>query len=308
MRLCYLVIALAFAAATASNSSGQSQQPPTKTSQQERGTENSPVIVKVIPAEKSKDDLAREDTKDKEKIAIDRQIASLTGDLAFYTKLLFGATALLALITFGLVVASFRQVYDAKISVAAAVKSAGAAEKSADAAKLSAQAAINADRAFLFISIEYDNFNNIAGIALANKSFFPDDIKGVPPYMEAQYTIKNYGKTFALIKEVSHQLVVSPIFPTEPEYEIIQPAPISNIILDSAEKTHAIHCRAESLITVEQAKAIWASKSALWLHGYISYDDAFGFGSEFRYKWHFNGSSGGLRIYSYKQIDSEKPH
>jgi hypothetical protein len=309
MRLRCLAVALTLLAAFASDSWGQSNQPPTKTgqqkaTQQERGTENSPVVVKIIPAEKSKDDLAREDAKDKEKIAIDRQVASLTGDLAFYTKLLFGATAVLALITLGLVVASFRQVADATISIAAAVKSASAAEKSADAAKLNAQAAINAARAFLFISVEKDTIDYIVKMLASVRDDNPRDT----PLLDATYTIKNYGKTFSLIKEISHQIIVRPTFPDEPPFEVIQPMPANNIILDSADKTHPIVCRAESIITVKQAKDICASKSTIWLYGYISYDDAFGFGREFRYKWYYNGSSGGLRVYSYKQIDTDKPH
>ena len=113
----------------------QSQQPPAQTgqqntAQQERGTDKSPVIVKVLPTEKSKDDLAREDAKDEEKLAVEGRLVSLTGDLALYTKLLFVSTAILALITLGLVVVGFLQVRDAKKSIDAAVKSAAAAEKS----------------------------------------------------------------------------------------------------------------------------------------------------------------------------------
>jgi hypothetical protein len=98
MRLHCLVISLVLLAAFASDSWGQSKQPPSKTSQQkatqqERGSEDLPVLVKVIPTEKTKDDLAREDAKDKEKLAVDNRIATLTGELALYAKLLFIATA-----------------------------------------------------------------------------------------------------------------------------------------------------------------------------------------------------------------------
>src|SRR5665647_561304 len=76
MRLRCLAGALILVAAFASDSWGQSKQPSAKAGQQsagqqERGTNNSPVVVKVIPTEKSKDELAREDAKDKEKLAVD---------------------------------------------------------------------------------------------------------------------------------------------------------------------------------------------------------------------------------------------
>jgi hypothetical protein len=118
----------------------QSQQPPTKLSQQnapqqDRGSESSPVVVKVLPAEKSKDDLAREDAQNSEKAAAEGRLINLTSDLAFYTKLLFGATACLALVTVGLVVVGFLQVRDAKESIAATKKAAEAAQESTNLAR-----------------------------------------------------------------------------------------------------------------------------------------------------------------------------
>jgi len=134
MRLRCLVIALTFLATIASDSWSKSKEPSTKTSQQntaqqERGSENSPLVIKVIPSEKTKDDLAREDAKNEQKLAIDERVASLTGDLALYTELLFAATAVLALITLGLVIVGYRQVRDARRSIVAAETSAKIAEK-----------------------------------------------------------------------------------------------------------------------------------------------------------------------------------
>src|SRR5258708_10323361 len=162
MRFRCLLTALVLLATFASDSWSQSKQPSPKASQQkaaqqERGSEDSPVVVKVIPTEKPKDELAREDAKDKEKTAIDRQIASLTGELALYTKLLFAATAVLALITFGLVVVGFRQVRDAKQAIAAAVDSAAAA-------RISAEAFMNAEGAQIFPVLVEDNLKeSLAG-------------------------------------------------------------------------------------------------------------------------------------------------
>jgi hypothetical protein len=140
MRFRCLVVAMAFLAAIASDSWGQSKQPSPKagqqnSAQQERGTDNSPIVVKVLPTEKTKDDLTREDAKDKEKTAIDQKLVSLTGDLALYTKLLFVATAVLALITLGLVVTGFLQIRDARETIEATKIAALAAQKSAETAE-----------------------------------------------------------------------------------------------------------------------------------------------------------------------------
>lgn len=202
------MIALAFLAAFASDSRVESKKPSPKTgqqnsAQQERGTDNSPVVVKVIPTEKSKDDLAREDAKDKEKLAVDNRVASLTGDLAFYTKLLFVATGVLALITAGLVVASFRQVSDAREVIAAAVKSANAAVVSADAAKLNATAVINADRAHLYVIIKQHNVGELIA-AVAGFKYSPAIAKDRLDPPTLAYVFKNYGKTPAIIENVLH--------------------------------------------------------------------------------------------------------
>ena len=104
MKLRCLVIALVFLTAIASDLWGELKQQSPKasqqtTSQEERGTEKSPVVVKVLKAEKTPDELNSE----KEKQESDRPLVSLTGDLAKYTKALFWATGFLGLITAGLV-------------------------------------------------------------------------------------------------------------------------------------------------------------------------------------------------------------
>jgi hypothetical protein len=130
MKLRHAAIALTLFAAFASDSRGQSKQNPSKasqqkTTQQERGTEDSPVVVKVIPTEKSKSDLDAEKAKQES----DRQLVKLTADLANYTMFLFFATAALFLATIGLVVVGFRQVRDAKRSINAAEDSTRIAER-----------------------------------------------------------------------------------------------------------------------------------------------------------------------------------
>jgi hypothetical protein len=130
MKLCCLVIALALSPAFAADSWGQSKQSSPKASQQkatqqDRGTETSPAVAKIIPTEKPKDELEAEKTKQES----DRQLVKLTGDLANYTKLLFVATAALFIATAGLVFLSFDQSRDTRRSIRAAEDSARIAER-----------------------------------------------------------------------------------------------------------------------------------------------------------------------------------
>jgi hypothetical protein len=111
-----------------------------KTNEDQRGTEQSPFIVKVAPAPKTDDERA-EETKERDRIAnadrkkeeSDTKVVEYTGELAFFTKSLFIATAALVFATLGLCVAAFRQSRDMKSSIAVATKAANAAKASADA-------------------------------------------------------------------------------------------------------------------------------------------------------------------------------
>lgn len=151
MRFPYLVIALAFLAVVASDSWGQSKgrsqemgvkQPEAAVSQQkgredQRGTEQSPLIVKVKPTQKT-DAEREEEAKERERVAhndrqkekSDADLVAYTQELAFFTKGLFIATVILAIATVGLGVFAFFQSRDTKASVAEAKRAADIAEDS----------------------------------------------------------------------------------------------------------------------------------------------------------------------------------
>jgi hypothetical protein len=183
-----LIILLALFVALPTGSFGQSKQGAGKASQQgsdqpERGSEKAPAFVRIVGSEKSQQDLEAE----KEKQVSDRQLVKLTGDLAFYTELLFVATAVLALATGGLVVFSFVQAREAKRSIIAAEKSAGIAER----------ALIELEAPFLSIDI-YE-----PGIHWGKERRVTfDDLK---------FVIVNYGRTPAHILELTDSVEQVPI-------------------------------------------------------------------------------------------------
>jgi hypothetical protein len=110
-------------------------QPNSKPNQQKiapdnRGTEQSPFVVKTVPPEKTREENKREE----EKAEIDHETVRLTRDLVDYTWLLFIATGVLAGATGGLALVAFFQMRDARQAIQATVTSANAAVTSAQAA------------------------------------------------------------------------------------------------------------------------------------------------------------------------------
>src|SRR5258708_14698867 len=110
MKLCCLMIVLTFLAATASDSWGQSQQPtppptqPAQTNQAskpyQRGTEQSPVIVKVLPTKESEEKDAGDARREDEKTENDRRLARFTERL-FWATCALSVIALFQLFVFG---------------------------------------------------------------------------------------------------------------------------------------------------------------------------------------------------------------
>jgi hypothetical protein len=184
MRLRCLLIALTFAAAFASDACGQSRQssakagPQTAAAQQERGTEKAPVVVRVLPAEKTNTELEAENENQQS----GRQLVKLTGELASYAKLLFVATGLLALAAAGLAVTGFVQVRDFRRAIIAAERSAGIAEK----------ALTELERPFI-------------GIEIVSTGLSVSDPKTDPHVMlddDLRFRFANYGRTPATITEM----------------------------------------------------------------------------------------------------------
>jgi len=100
-----------------------SQQPSIAANQQnaaqtERGTQQSPLFVKITSSEYPQPDPTQDDAK---------RLTDLTGDLAHYTKDLFIATVVLALVTAGLLILGMFQLKDNKRSITAAENAAKAA-------------------------------------------------------------------------------------------------------------------------------------------------------------------------------------
>jgi hypothetical protein len=91
----------------------------------DRGTEKVPLIVKMIPPDKSADDIARE----REKSKLDRKTVELTQSLVSYTFRLFIATAFLTVATGALAGVAYLQMREGRPSIDAAKRAADTAER-----------------------------------------------------------------------------------------------------------------------------------------------------------------------------------
>lgn len=131
-----LVAAAVLAAATGAHSRAhvRDERQQQQTNAEQRGTQDEPVFVKVIPSEQPKDALARQESREKAAFDNETRLTNLTGDLAFYTKWLAIGTAVLAFLTGGLLVFGAFQLRDSKRSIAASEKAAQAAMISANVA------------------------------------------------------------------------------------------------------------------------------------------------------------------------------
>jgi hypothetical protein len=262
---------------------------PPPTAQDQRGTDQQPLSVKIVPSEKTEADREGEqkhrDSETRLSQAVD-QLARFTYDLllvAIAQLVLFGA-----LLWF--VRLSFRD-----------------AKKAADAAKLNAEALMDAERARIFVAMEQDTADSIRSAAKHANS--PDrDNDTLDGSVGLYYGLKNYGKTPAIIREISQQLVLAPELAKEREYRPKDPLPIEQL-LGPAEQTPrgTLVCSLDRKVTVGEAKEVLALKNALWFYGYVAYDDTFGFWRELRYVFRYDGSTGGrFRLHSFQEFQSQK--
>jgi hypothetical protein len=295
MRFRCLVVALTFLAAFASDSWGQSKQPPSHSNPpskqntqtaapDQRGTDQMPLTVKILPGEKTHAETAKEKYESDEKPSIDRALSTYTGWLAVFTATLFFAAA----IQVGLFYWQLRLIKDAAKDTAA----------TADAAKLNAQGVIDAERARLFIVIDDERAFSIIASVADTWDLPEDDARklGLPPI---KYRLKNYGKTPAFIHEIMQSTVVSSELPREREYTALVPLPVDHV-LGAGETTVPIPEILES-ITFEQVAAIRNLSTTFWFYGSVTYEDAFRVRYTLDFVWHFSGVSNGFRTFSYRE-------
>jgi hypothetical protein len=278
MRLRCLVIALALLA-VASDSWGQSrqkssEQKPAATQQQtgsdQRGTEQSPLIVKVAPAPKTDAD-REEETKERERVAkADRQkeksdadLVKYTAELALFTKGLFAATVALFVATLGLVGAAIIQSRDMKASIAVNRTAANAALRQANA----------------MVAME----SPIPGIVQLKLVGYADERSDVatidpvpsgipPPFCRPLVFLENRGRTEMTVHHFCCDWIVAPTVEEIPDYHHVE------IWNGGMPKESKVWVKSQNGIRLDQeeARTIDDFGAFLWVYGYFTYSDFMG--------------------------------
>jgi hypothetical protein len=219
----------------------QSQTSTTQQPADQRGTEQSPLIVKVMPATKSEDETARENRERKEKSEIDRKLLDFNGDLTYYSKFLAWVAGL-----------QFLAIFVVVIFLGLTLR---AATRAATAAKNSSDATIALDRPCLVVGSthlgEEHNEND------RTISHFCD------------YSIENYGRSPAVLVERCVDLRYLPELPDKPSYVHVEPSRRVIYHDEPADNLRTSLSQTEERVSGDAAHQ-------LYLLGYFSYEDVFG--------------------------------
>jgi hypothetical protein len=281
------VLALAFCLALIADSAQSQRRPQPKSSPQQtqqptpadqRGTEQSPAFIKIIPTPKSDSEAAQEAEDRRNKKSADEWLVRWTGAVAIFTLVLA-------------VIAAWQGI-QLRLTVLAT-------KDAAKAAELNAQAVIDAERAHLFIGIERQNVAEI--ISHAATAAIPNNMEDaqISP-LHISYAFQNYGRTPAVLKDIKHgTLIATDIYKVVRDYVAIIDLP--SHILGANEKTAPIEVSDVPRLTVSDARAIGGADKTFWFYGIATYDDTFGWRRTLDFIWHYGFDSNGFRIFRYSE-------
>src|SRR5205823_1426366 len=158
------------------------------------------------------------------------------------------------------------------------------------------QAVINAERARLYVIIESQTIESEVKLAVTPR--LPSLANHVRlEHLTIEYSFRNYGKTPAFILEVGHGTAVTKGVPKGRTYALLVPLPIDYVV-GAGEKTVPIRDVTMPSMTVATAKAIRDLDATFWFHGYVEYDDTFGWRRRFEFVWQYSAVSEGFRLFS----------
>jgi hypothetical protein len=171
----------------------------------------------------------------------------------------------------------------------------------ADAAKLTSQVAVGAERAHLFVHIEAENI--VGTISQASKGAATP--KERPPALRLSYALKNHGNTPAMIRELSHGVVVASDLPENPKYQAVSQLPVD--ILGAGEKTPPIQVVDLPRLTSNDITSIEELFNNFWFYGIVVYDDIFGWRRTLEFVLQYSTVLHGLRVFRYRESEVRRP-
>jgi len=170
----------------------------------------------------------------------------------------------------------------------------------ANAAKQSADALVAAEQAQLLTIFEASNIPHV--LSELGRHDHPASA-GVTTgeRVSVRYVFKNYGKSPAILKEISHDLQHWNDLPDELRYFPIPEMPKERAVMAGG-STESFQCIVMAPLTAGAATSIRTGDSFLWLYGHVVYDDAFGREREHRFLYRYRIGHG-FQPYDYKNYN-----
>jgi hypothetical protein len=118
------------------------------------------------------------------------------------------------------------------------------------------------------------------------------------------YSFKNFGKTAAILKKLSDQIILQPTFPTTPTYADREQMP-DELVIEPGKPSATLGSMMKDTLTIRDAVAFQERKTAFWFYGYVIFDDAFGREHRFEYRYCYRRGFGGPRLEYYREFTKD---
>jgi hypothetical protein len=141
------------------------------------------------------------------------------------------------------------------------------------------------ERGYIFIKITGQNFVEI----LSHAGITDPTAKLREAVVE--YVFWNHGKTPAILKTLSRDIIIAPQFPDWVEY-LLADMPTTNRIVGSDKSTDPPWRCTDTRATVKNANDVIRRHSYFWFYGRVVYDDIFGTEHEHRFIYRFSPTRG----------------
>ena len=178
-------------------------------------------------------------------------------------------------------------------------KLARAAVAAAQAAKTSADALMAAEQAQLFTVFDVGNIPQV--LSELGKPERGEAAGRSGERIFVKFVCKNYGKSAAILREISHDLQHWGSLPTHLRYSPTPNMPKERALVGGG-SSEPIECTMALPLTAAAATGIRAGESFLWAFGRVLYDDAFGREREHRFLCRYRVGYG-FQPYDYKDYN-----
>jgi len=194
---------------------------------------------------------------------------------------------LLALLTGLLVLFTYRLWKSTDKLWVAGERQIAVAGEAADAAKMNAEALVSAERAHLFVIVQHDNlFDALRAPRFYRETESMRDSAISRP--ELEFTIKNTGRTAAIIQDVSYQIIQADAGTTLWQYAYRDT--IVNAVIEGGNETSPpTPCLMESTWTLADGIAAIDESRPIYFYGFIVFRDTFERRHQYFWRYEYRG-------------------